>query len=82
MVHPMPSRASTECPEADRDAIREDVYAGRLWTTKQVADMLHCSTDFVLKLCKRDPCVLRVGIEYRIPDVVFRRWLDQMQATG
>jgi AraC-like DNA-binding protein len=50
-----------------------DVWAGDLLTLKEVAEKLKVSKETVRRLFQREPGVLRVKSEYRIPQSVFER---------
>jgi hypothetical protein len=55
-----------------------DVREGRVYTFKNITTMLHCSKNKARLLFRDEPGVVRLGTDYRVPDTVFRRVVNQL----
>ena len=55
-----------------------DVREGRVYTFKNITTMLRCSKEKVRKLFAKEPGVVRLGTDYRVPDTVFQRVVSRM----
>ena len=60
------------------EACIEDFRQGKVYTLASISKMLRCSHEKSRSIFSKEPGVVKVGVEYRVPDTIFKRALKSM----
>jgi hypothetical protein len=79
-----PATASNDIPIITTDLQRrilEDVKAGRVYTIKEVQNLLRISYEKARQLCTKEPGILRAG-DIRVPHCVFDNIVSRLMQSS